>query len=111
MKSFVLAALLTAASGAAAATQDYGYQQIAVGNLAAAEATLESARQAEPDEPALLINLASVYSRTGRDADATMLYRRILDLENVQLDLGNYTPAWSHDLARRGLSKTQVAAR
>ncbi len=106
--------MLTLALAVAAATapvQDYGYTKISAGNFAQAEVQLLAVRAEQPGEPSAMINLATVYARTGRAADAALLYQAALDAPNVQLELGNGSPAWSHDLARRGLNRMQFAAR
>ena len=110
MRLGIVMAALVAISGPALA-QEYGYQQIADGKLLLAESTLETARVAEPDEPSVMINLAAIYARTGRAEQAQAMYRQVLASENVQLEMGDHRPAWSHDLARRGLQRNEMAAR
>lgn len=107
--SAIIVAAAAATPGLAA--QDYGYTQIAEGKLLLAESTLDSARVAEPDEPSVMINLAAVYARTGRTEQAQAMYQRVLAAENVQLEMGDHSPAWSHSLARRGLQRSEMAAR
>jgi len=106
--AFLVAAAVTSPGLAA---QEYGYQQIAEGKLLLAESTLEAARVAEPREPSVLINLAAIYARTGRTDQAQAMYREVLATQNVQLEMGDHRPAWSHDLARRGLQRNEMAAR
>lgn len=110
MRTIVAIAALGLATTPALA-QDYGYRQIADGNLLLAETQLDSQRVAEPGEPSVLINLAAIYARTGRAAQAQAAYQRVLATENVQLEMGDHRPAWSHDLARRGLQRSEMAAR
>lgn len=110
MRLGMVMAALVAISGPALA-QEYGYQQIADGKLLLAESTLETARVAEPGEPSVMINLAAIYARTGRTEQAQAMYRQVLASENVQLEMGDHRPAWSHDLARRGLQRNEMAAR
>lgn len=96
---------------APALAQEYGYQQIADGKLLLAENQLEAARVAEPNEPSVMINLAAIYARTGRADQAQAMYQRVLASENVQLEMGDHSPAWSHSLARRGMQRSEMAAR
>jgi pentatricopeptide repeat protein len=84
----------------------YGYTAIERSDLAGAEARLIAQRAAEPNEPAVLINLAHVYGKTGRPDEAAALYQEILRNENVLMALGNGEPAWSHDLARTALNRS-----
>lgn len=85
-------------------------QAISDADYGAAEARLERAVARGSSEPAVLINLAQVYYKTGRSADASDLYRAILARPNVQMALPDGSPAWSHDLATRGLKRTAVIA-
>lgn len=96
---------------APALAQEYGYQQIAEGKLLLAENQLEAARVAEPNEPSVMINLAAIYARTGRAEQAQAMYQQVLATDNVLLEMGDRRPAWSHTLARRGLQRSEVAAR
>jgi thioredoxin-like negative regulator of GroEL len=96
---------------APALAQEYGYQQIADGKLLLAESQLEAARVAEPEEPSVMINLAAIYARTGRADQAQAMYQWVLAAENVQLEMGDHSPAWSHTLARRGMQRSVMAAR
>ncbi len=99
------------AISAPALAQEYGYQQIADGKLLLAESTLEAARVAEPREPSVMINLAAIYARTGRAEQAQTMYQQVLATDNVLLEMGDHRPAWSHSLARRGLQRSEMAAR
>lgn len=109
----VFSAFLVAAAIASPglAAQEYGYQQIAEGKLLLAENQLEAARVAEPNEPSVMINLAAIYTRTGRADRAQSMYAQVLASENVQMEMGDRRPAWSHDIARRGLQRSVMAAR
>lgn len=88
----------------AAAQERVGYSQIAAGRLAEAETLLNKERAIFPDRPELMLNLAAVYARTGRAAQARALYVDVLDAPAVDLDLpsGDFTS--SHDVARNGLA-------
>lgn len=95
-----------ALSGAAHAEGDgnrYGYDQIAAQKLTAAEKRLNKQRVREPGEPSVLINLAYVYAKTGRAAEATTLYNEVLAQPNVLMALGDGRPAWSHAIAQKAM--------
>jgi Tfp pilus assembly protein PilF len=100
------------ASAAAAQTQEqtYGFNAIQRHDLTAAEARLVAQRTAEPNEPSVLINLAHVYSKTGRVEQAEALYRQVLASDKVMLATANRDGAWSHDLAQRGLARARMMA-
>jgi len=112
MKKQTAGALLAASAmmiGGAAHAQDanpYGYDQIAAKNLQAAEKRLVSQREAEPNEPSVLINLAYVYKKTNRVAEARSLYDAVLAQPDVLMALGSGKPAWSHALAMKGLGRS-----
>jgi len=88
----------------------YGFSQIAANRYAAAEARLDAQRAAEPREPSVLINLAYVYAKTNRQALASALYEDVLALPNAELELGNGSAAWSHELAKRALGRNGAMA-
>ena len=88
----------------------YAFPQIAAQRFDAAETRLAARRAAEPREPSVLLNLAYVYAKTNRQGLASGLYEDVLALPNVQMELGNGTPAWSHDLAKRALSGNAAMA-
>lgn len=106
------AALVATAAGAQTQEQKYGFDAIQRADLTAAEARLIAQRAAEPNEPSVLINLAHIYTKTGRADQAAALYRQILAGENVLMLTGNRDQLWSHQLAERGLSRArQMASR
>jgi Flp pilus assembly protein TadD len=114
MRGFFVGLVLAAAVAVPAAAKDRsGYQQIATGSLSGAEQTLNAERAIFPNKPELLLNLAVVYSRTGREAQARAMYNQVLDREAVALDLADGSTASSHDIALRGLSRlgASVASR
>ena len=88
----------------------YAFPQIQAQRFDAAETRLSAQRAAEPREPSVLLNLAYVYAKTSRQGLASGLYEDVLALPNVQMELGNGTPAWSHDLAKRALSGNAAMA-
>ncbi|WP_375428274.1 tetratricopeptide repeat protein [uncultured Sphingomonas sp.] len=84
-----------------------GYQAIAAGDLAAAERILVAERRIFPSRPELLLNLAAIYGRTGRTAEASTLYARVLKLPATMLDLPSGREASSHALATVALAAVQ----
>lgn len=113
---FALAILGTATPALArsSATVDRtGYTAIAAGDLSAAEQRIVAERKIFPQRPELMINLASVYHRTGRDSEARALYSAVLERPAVAMDLPSGAVASSHDLASRALARQtqQIATR
>lgn len=120
MRKFLTVVLLTAAfanpalAGSASARDRTGYQAIAAGDLASAERSLVAERRIFPQRPELMLNLAAVYARTGRVAEARALYEAALSAPAVELDVVGGKVATSHDVARAGqamLSNGQIASR
>ena len=109
---FALAAGAVFATSAMAQSQEqtYGFNAIARDDLAGAEARLSAQRAAEPNEPSVLLNLAYVYAKTGRTAQATALYNQVMAGQNVMMLTGGRQQVSSHDLAQRGLSRTAAMA-
>lgn len=108
------AAALVATAAPVHAKDRNGYRAIASQDYVKAERRLLAERRIYPNKPELLINLASVYRRTGRLAEARVLYAAVLEQDAVTLDLPNGEGASSHALARLGLeavSATNFAAR
>ncbi|WP_294234396.1 tetratricopeptide repeat protein [uncultured Sphingomonas sp.] len=106
----VVSVILVAAAGMAtpAMAQDSwpqrtGFQQILAGDFATAERTLLDERRADPRSPELMLNLAAVYAKTGRAADARALYDAVLEEKAVALDMPSGAILSSHTVARTGL--------
>ena len=95
----------------AIAKDHLGYVAIQAGDYATAERTITAERRIFPDMPELLLNLATVYTRTGRAAQARDLYLRVLKEDDVMLDLPSASGVSSHALARAGLAKLTFASR
>ena len=114
-KMSMIAALVIAASvaGPAQARDRVGYQAIAAGSLTQAERTLDAERAIFPDRPELMLNLAAVYARTGREAQARALYADVLDRGDVAMDLADGSVVSSHALAHKALARltTTMATR
>jgi Flp pilus assembly protein TadD len=108
----VAASLLGSPLTAQTQEQRYGFNAIQRDDLAGAEARLTAARLEQPSEPSVLINLAHVYSKTGRIAEAETLYRQVLSTQNVLMLTGSNQQLWSHQLAEKGLNRArQMASR
>ena len=101
---FGAAAAALIATGAMAQERT-GYRQIAAGNFAAAQSELEAETRTYPRRPDLLLNLAAVYRRSGRTADARELYRSVLARPDAGMDLPDGRVASSHALAHAGLDR------
>lgn len=103
---FILAAaglVVALAAPGAAARDRIGSGAIQAGDLATAEAMLDGERAVFPNRPEVLLNLATVYARTGRPSEARALYARVLERDAVELELADGSDASSHALATRGL--------
>jgi Flp pilus assembly protein TadD len=105
--------LATMMAAPAMAKDRVGYQAIAAGSMADAERTIQAERAIFPERPELMLNLAAVYARTGRDAQARALYGEVLGREPVAMDLADGSVQSSHTLAQKGLSRlvTTMATR
>ena len=120
MRKLVVAVVMTATfagqalAGSATAQDRTGYRAIAAGDLVTAERRLIAERRIFPQRPELMLNLATVYARTGRVAEARALYDAALNAPPVELDVEGGKVATSHDVARAGqamLSTGQIASR
>lgn len=118
MKRLAMAAMAAVVLAGPASAQDgavrSAHDAILRGDYAGAERVLVAERQIYPANAELLVNLAAVYSATGRQPQAATLYRQILDRDAVLLDRGNATTVSSHQIAQTGLARisaVQTAAR
>ena len=91
----------------AESTGDAAMGLILAGHHDTAESQLLAQLRANPDQPALLLNLAAVYTQTGRHEAARATYRRVLDADELWLERANGGIADSHTLARRGLAQLE----
>lgn len=107
------ALVLAATAMPATAQVRTGFTAISAGSLAEAERVLTRERAMFPERPELMLNLAAVYARTGRAAEARALYADVLARDPVAMELASGNVETSHQLARRGLSHVDltVAAR
>ncbi len=94
----------------AVAKDHLGYVAIQAGDFARAERVINAERKIFPDMPELMLNLAMVYAKTGREAQARDLYMRVLKEDEVMLDTPS-TSVSSYAVARAGLAKLTVASR
>lgn len=110
MRGWVIGTAVVAMLAAMPATAQVrtGYTAIAAGSLSAAERTLTREREMFPERPELMLNLAAVYARTGRTAEARALYGDVLSRDAIEMELGNGSVESSHLLARRGLAQLDV---
>ncbi len=114
MRALPLIALVLAGSATSAFAADRtGYTAIAAGNMSVAEQRIVEERRIFPDRPELMLNLAAVYHRTGRDSQARALYASVLDRPAVAMDTPSGAVVSSHDLAERALARyaPQMATR
>lgn len=109
----IVAAPLAAISSTAVAgkpVDNYGLAAISVGDLRAAEAQLMQRLYVAPHDVTALLNLAMVYRKTGRVAQADELYTRVLTRDDVLLDARNGATVWAHDLAKAKRTTTIALA-
>lgn len=107
------AALIVGTASGAGAQAFNGAAEIARGDYQAAERALVAQRALYPDDVDLQLNLATVYLRTGRLAEARRVYRAIAAQPDQEVLLRGRPSAWSHALADAALQRltVQVAAR
>lgn len=92
----------------------YAHATIQRGDYATAERKLRAEARVFPNKPEVLLNLAAIYAKTGRPAEARALYNRVLALQPVAMDVVDGQVAPSHLIATRGvrqLDAAQMAAR
>jgi len=100
----------TALAGTAVAQDRNGYHAITAGEWQVAEQRLQHERRIYPDRPELMLNLAAIYGRTGRIAEARALYASVLDRRSVMMDMPDGVVRSSHDLAGRALNRLSPIA-
>ena len=105
LASIVLAAPLALSPAAQAQVRADPYAKVAIqnGDYATAERKLLAERKIFPAKPEVLLNLAAVYSKTGRHSEARAIYDRVLALDPVAMDVADGQVAPSHLVANRGL--------
>lgn len=87
-----------------------GFSAIAAGDFAGAERGIVAERRIFPGRPELMLNLAAVYNRTGREAQARALYVAVMQRPDVLMDMPNGATASSHALAQTGLRRSSSMA-
>ena len=112
LASMAIVALLATTSGMASAGPFNGAKQIAQGDYRGAERDIVAQRALYPDQVDLMINLATVYLRTGRVVEARRMYAAVTALPDEEVMLNGRPMAWSHALATDALRQlpAQIAA-
>lgn len=87
------------------------YEQIALGQLRTAERTLEAQGARDARDPGRLINLAVVYGRTGRIAEARAAFGAAMGAPEEMLVVADGRSVSSRDLAREGLDWLDTVGR
>ncbi|WP_343518268.1 tetratricopeptide repeat protein [Sphingomonas sp.] len=105
LASIVLAAPLALMPAAQAQVREDPYAKVAIqnGDYELAERKLLAEQKIFPAKPEVLLNLAAIYARTGRHAEARAIYNRVLELDPVAMDVADGQVAASHLVANRGL--------
>lgn len=81
---------------------------IVQGDYVAAERRLIQELRIHPGRPELLLNLAAVYSQTGRVSEARGLYRQVIAQNDVLMDVSAERTAGSHAIAATGLRRLET---
>jgi hypothetical protein len=87
------------------ATGSYAASAISSGNLTEAERVLQPASRTDAADPARLINIATVYARTQRKAEAREALMRVQSLPAEELELADGASYSSHAVARTLLAR------
>ena len=107
----VAAAQLTSTPGAeppTSETRDVAYADIAAGRADQAIQAIEARLEADPRDPALLINLGAAYARKGDAARAAEAFQAAIDSHTrYDLELADGTWVDSRHAARRALETLQ----
>jgi len=111
LSALVAAAQLTSTPGAeppTTETRDVAYEEIAAGRADAAIQAIEARLKADPDDPALLINLGAAYARKGDTARAEAAFQAAVHSDTrYELELADGTWADSRHAAQRALASLQ----
>ncbi len=113
MEVAAAAALIAGTASGAGAQAFNGAAQIERGDYRGAERALVAQRALYPDDVDLMLNLATVYLRTGRAADARRVYQAVAARPDQEVVLNGRSSAWSHQIAGNALAHLplQVAVR
>ncbi len=109
---FIYCALIAVgliATTPAIARDRMGYTAIQAGDFSTAERIITAERRIYPKMPELMLNLAVVYSHTGRVAEARALYRDVLAQPEVMLDTPSASVS-SYAVAKAALARPQLAS-
>ncbi|WP_265570353.1 tetratricopeptide repeat protein [Sphingomicrobium nitratireducens] len=82
-----------------------GFDAIVAQDYEKAEAQLLKANGVSRNDPARLINLGHVFAKTGRAAEAKVMFTRAADARDVALVLADGSVASSRELAQAALSQ------
>lgn len=93
------------AASAGQPVDNYGTADLTSAKYDAVVAKLEPIALQNRSDESVLLNLAMAYRHTGRRAEAVALYRRVLALENAELETADGGTIMSHVIARRGLAQ------
>lgn len=109
--SVLAAAALTSTPGAEPVVieqREVAYEEIAAGRPDAAIRTIEPRLAADPEDPALLINLGAAYARKGDASRAEQAFQAAIDSRTrYQLELADGSWTDSRRAARRALATLQ----
>ena len=106
--AFSAALPLMLVAPSAFAQDPVAHTAIASGDYSAAEQTLRSELRIYPGRPELLLNLAAVYMKTGREAEARAIYMKVLSQRDVLMDVSADRTVGSHVVATNGLKRLQT---
>ncbi len=101
--------LASTAAFAGNPVDNYAVTALTGANYQQVVATLEPIVKRDRGDETLLLNLAMAYRHTGRNAEADSLYRRVLMLDDVELDTAMGGTINSHVVARRALATRPIA--
>ena len=87
-----------------------GTPAIAASKYPIAITSFETVARLSPSDGGAQIELAGAYARAGRVAEAKNALRRALTLDNMMLETSSGDAIWSHEVARRALSRDVVSS-
>ena len=108
---FIVGLPLVVAPAVALAGQpvdNYSATALTTAQYHVAVAQLEPIVKRDRADESLLLNLAMAYRHVGRVVDANALYRRVLVMEDVELDTATGGTVSSHVVARLGMKTPAV---
>jgi uncharacterized protein HemY len=113
LSALIAAAQLTSTPGAEPPTieqREVAYDALAAGRADDAIRAIETQLAADPDDPALLINLGAAYARKGNTTRAAQAFQAAIDSKTrYELELADGTWADSRQAARRALATLRTA--